>query len=309
VASASLLVALGGCGDDDDDAASDELREQVDELESESAELRDRVEELEADNAELRAELESPEATAPETAMPTAPSTTEEESPSTTAAADSLDTTSAPDSEVNGAPDGETYLVGTFDPNVLPAGEPDSVSVLAVGPIGSSTPVVVRNNTDETVEVRLTATARDPAGELVGSGEDQGLEPPFVAPGGIAIGYVFLGIDEPPAGTTIDVTASGGDVDEEFGKIPASITEHNFVAGEFGGQVVGVARNDNDIRMEGPISVLVMCFDDGGAPLSTSSGFTNVDALDPGQEGSFSVDLFSDDACPRYLVGASGFTF
>jgi len=72
---------------------------------------------------------------------------------------------------------------------------------------------------------------------------------------------------------------------------------------------VGIVSNDNDLPMEGPISVLVMCFDDAGTPLTTASGFTDVDALEPGQQGAFSVDLRSDDQCPRYLAGASGYTF
>jgi len=55
---------------------------------------------------------------------------------------------------------------------------------------------------------------------------------------------------------------------------------------------------DPDHWMEGPISVLVMCFDETGAPLHTPGGFLDADALDPGQEGSFSVDLFNA-TCPR----------
>jgi hypothetical protein len=67
-----------------------------------------------------------------------------------------------------------------------------------------------------------------------------------------------------------------------------------------------VALNDDDQRIEGPIGVLTMCFDDAAAPLSTASGFLDIDALDPGQQGSFSVDLIADAPCTSYLAGASG---
>jgi hypothetical protein len=199
------------------------------------------------------------------------------------------------------------YLQGTLDVQ-LAAGESQQVSVIAVGPPQSATPVVVRNNTPDTVEVHLSATARSASGDLAGSGEDQGLHPAWVEPGQVAIGYVYFGIDDIPAGTTVDVTARGEEVADEPGALPAVIAEHNLAAGEFGQQVVGIVRNDNDYRMEGPISVLVMCFDETGAPLQAPGDFLDVDALDPGQEGSFSVDLF-DATCPRYLVGVSGWAF
>jgi hypothetical protein len=200
------------------------------------------------------------------------------------------------------------YLQGTLDTQ-LPPGEPDEVSVIAVGPPQASTPVVVRNNTAEAVEVQLSATARDAAGALIGSGEDQGVEPTIVEPRHLGIGYVYLGVDDPPQGSTVEVTASGTDVDDDPGALPAAIIEHNLAPGDIGNeQVVGRARNDNEERMEGPISVLIMCFNEAGAPLNAPGSFLEVDALDPGQEGSFSVDV-GDAGCPRYLVGASGFSF
>lgn len=201
------------------------------------------------------------------------------------------------------------YLQGTLDAE-LPAGQPGEVSVIAVGPPQASTPVVVRNNTSDAVEVLLSATARDAGGALIGSGEAQGVEPVIVEPGHLGIGFVYLGIDDPPEGTALEVTASGAEVDEVSGLLPAVIIEHNLAAGEFDiQQVVGRARNDNEQRMEGPINVLVVCFDEAGAPLSADIGFTDVDALEPGQVGSFSVDLLGDAGCPRYLVGASGYSF
>lgn len=217
-------------------------------------------------------------------------------------------TTDEPDVQA-GATLASPYLQGTLDTQ-LPPGEPDEVSVIAVGPPQSATPVVVRNNTSDVVEVHLSATARDASGALVGSGEDQGVKPAFVEPGHLGIGYVYLGIDDPPPGTTLETTARGEDVDDDFGALPGSIAEHNLAPGQFGQeQVVGVVRNDNDEPIEGPISVLVMCFDEAGSPLSTASGFTDIETIDPGQQGSFSVDLFDEAGCPRYLIGASGFTF
>lgn len=200
------------------------------------------------------------------------------------------------------------YLQGTLDAQLRP-GQPDEVSVIAVGPPQSATPVVVRNNTSDAVEVHLSATARDPSGGLIGSGEDQGVQPAIVEPGHLAIGYVYLGIDDPPQGTTLEVRASGAEVDDDSGVVPAAIIEHNLAAGEFGNQqIVGRARNDTEERIEGPISVLAICFDEASAPLNAPSSFLDVEALDPGQDGSFTVDV-GDAGCPRYLVGASGYSF
>jgi hypothetical protein len=200
------------------------------------------------------------------------------------------------------------YLQGTLDVQ-LPPGEPDEVSVIAVGPPQSSTPVVVRNNTPDAVEVHLAATARDASGALIGSGEDQGVQPAIVEPGHVGIGYVFLDVEDPPQGTTVEVTANGEEVADDPGFLPAAIIEHNAAPGEFNPQIVGRARNDNEGPIEGPISVLAMCFDEAGAPLSAPGGFLDVDTLDPGQEGSFSVEVFDEAGCPRYLVGASGFSY
>jgi hypothetical protein len=201
------------------------------------------------------------------------------------------------------------YLQGTLDAQ-LPPGEPNEVTVIAVGPPQSATRVVVRNNTPDSVEVHLSGTARDASGALIASGEDQGVQPAIVEPGHVAIGYVYLGIEDLPEGTAVDVTASGEEVGDEPGTLPAAIIEHNIAAGEFDNQqIVGSARNDNETRIEGPISVLALCFDEVNAPVSAPSGFLDVEALDAGQVGSFSVEIFDEVECPRYLVGASGYSF
>jgi hypothetical protein len=201
------------------------------------------------------------------------------------------------------------YLQGTLDAQ-LPPGEPNEVSVIAVGAPQSATPVVVRNNTPDSVEVHVSGTARDAGGALIASGEDQGVQPAIVDPGHVAIGYVYLGIEDLPEGTTVDATANGEEVGDEPGTLPTAIIEHNLATGEFDDpQIVGTARNDNETRIEGPISVLAMCFDEASAPLSATGDFLDVETLDARQAGSFSVEIFDEAGCPRYLVGASGYTF
>jgi len=167
-----------------------------------------------------------------ETSEPTTTAVESESEPSTTAAKseDELTTTaSGPTTTTASAAEAaptlaSPYLQGTLDVE-LPPGEEDQVSVIAVGSPASSTPVVVRNNTDQPVEVHLSGIARDAGGALVGSGEDQGVKPVWVEPGHIAIGYVYLGIDDPAPGTTIDITATGEAVDNEFGALPAVVVE------------------------------------------------------------------------------------
>jgi hypothetical protein len=157
--------------------------------------------------------------------------------------------------------------------------------------------------------VQLSATARDADGALIASGEDQDVEPVTVEPGHVGIGYVYLGTDDLPQGTTLEVTPRGTVVGDDPGRLSAAIAEHNLVSDESIQRVVGIARNDNDTRIEGPISVLVMCFDEAGAPLSSTGSFLDVETLEPGQQGPFSVEIFDEGGCPRYLVGVSGYSF
>jgi hypothetical protein len=65
------------------------------------------------------------------------------------------------------------------------------------------------------------------------------------------MGFVYFGLEDLPADTTVDVTARGEEVAEEFGRLPAVIIEHNLMAGEFGQQLVGCLQDVQELQMRG----------------------------------------------------------
>ena len=193
----------------------------------------------------------------------------------------------------------------------FPAGEPGKLSVVLTGPPqdnGQSVMVVVRNNTMKPAyRVEVTSTARK-SGKLVGSGSSQGFAPVSVAPGQVAVGYVYFGGDIPKASVFQMKTSAEGTKQDtgSFAFLPVTITEVASVKGTYTAQVVGTLKNVNKGRVTGPISVLVACFSANGAPLQILSTFAQEDELAAAATGSFAADLFSG-GCPRYLAGAHGF--
>ncbi|MGI8797200.1 MAG: hypothetical protein ACR2IR_11575 [Acidimicrobiia bacterium] len=206
--------------------------------------------------------------------------------------------------------------MGTADTATIPKGRNRKLVVVANGPSqDGSVPVVVRNNKKRRVtNIEVQGTARDAAGTVIGSGSSQGIEPAALPPGGIGIGYVYFGFDDEQrlADATFKFTVSAeksSDAERDY-FVSVEVTEHNKVESlEFDflqGEIVGIVRNPLDIEVTGPIGVLAACFDESGAPVLSSRGYTEVEDLQPGAESPFSVDYF-ETPCPTYLVGASGF--
>jgi len=195
----------------------------------------------------------------------------------------------------------------------VPDGPPGELSVVVVGRsdgTGSGTvPVVIRNRTSTTLySPEANGTARAPDGTLAGSGSSQGFAPSTLQPGEWAVGYLYFD-STVPADATFDVTATASDDAEFIGSVDVRPVEINVASSEFGSQIIGIVENPTDEPVEGPIDVLVACFDDTGTtPVSIHSGFTDGDQIPPGGTASFSVDLF-DDACANFVVGGSGYDF
>lgn len=206
------------------------------------------------------------------------------------------------------------YLKGNASPP-LPPGEPDKIAVIAKADKVENDilPVVVRNNTRETViRIQIAANVRDGSGKLIASGEDQGFSPNMVNPGEIALGYVYFGIGSKlSSGDQLELIARATPLSEaQFENIrDIEITELNKVAQRAYGQdsfkIVGSVLNSQNETVTGPIGIDGMCFDNGGKPLSHVSAFAQPDTLQPSGISTFSIDLFKD--CPVYLVSGSGF--
>ena len=75
-----------------------------------------------------------------------------------------------------------------------------------------------------------------------------------------------------------------------------------------GDQFVGVATNELDKDVSGPIGAAVLCFDAGGSVIDYTDGYLEQNDLAPGATGSFSIALFGKP-CPNGLVAASGYGF
>lgn len=231
--------------------------------------------------------------------------TTENEASGKTTTTEATTTTAAEPAKPADAR-ASNLLQGNASPP-LPAGGPGGIAVIATGSsVGEdgSLPVVVRNNTTSVAyDIEATGRARQGA-QLVGSGESQGFQPASVQPGEVAIGYVYFG-DAMPTGATFEVSPSAKDAVSEFGPtIGLPVSERNVTAGEFGSQIVGTVTSPLDHAVDSSASVLAMCFDEAGKPLSSHSGYTDGESIAAKGSASFAIDLI-DEPCPTYLVGAS----
>jgi hypothetical protein len=188
----------------------------------------------------------------------------------------------------------------------LPEGEPGELSVLAIGPYdGNVLPIVIRNNTgQDIIRVTAVATARNPAGQVIASGNDQLFSPNLVRSGGVAFGYAYFGGIELAADTTfeVDLDAKPATDDEFENRRDLEIVEASTVDG----RVVGTMQNIYDAELTGPISVDAVCFDEAGDLVAHLKSYTNKETVAPEESASFQVDNFLGVPCPLFLVAASG---
>lgn len=200
------------------------------------------------------------------------------------------------------------FLAGNKSPE-LPAGKPGVLTVVAQAAEldGDSLPIIIRNNTTDTI-VRPTAAAsiRSAAGDLVATGEDQGFHPNVVQPGEIAIGYVYFEGGNMPAGSTVEFQLGGTPQDEdEFENIrDVLIEEVNFTGDRF----IGKVQNPYKEPVKGPIDVQVTCFDDSGRPVTQYSDFAAPDDMPVGGTATFTIQLYDKPSCPTYILGSSGYS-
>jgi hypothetical protein len=170
----------------------------------------------------------------------------------------------------------------------------------------ATVPVVVRNNTSDTLAgIEIAGTARS-GGALVGSGSSQELAPANVKPGEFTMGYVFFS-NSVPTGSTYSFTVTGRPAENPAYDVDLRIAEVNRRPDEFGtDSIIGIVSNPMASPVTGPVSVLVMCFQ-GSTPGATATGFTDADSVAPHGTASFSVNAPEGD-CPVYAIGSSGYS-
>lgn len=227
-------------------------------------------------------------------------------------------TTAAPTTTVPAVPktSSDLFVSGTVK---IAAGEPGKLSIVHVGKprgsYGATVPVVVRNNTKESLErVTVEGTIKAPDGSLVASGDsDPTIEPVVVNPGEYAVGYIYFSTS-PPAGSTYDLTVSGNKLSGHsfLSSIPVKVAKANVSKDSFGDvSVVGTVVNETADEVKGPISVTVVCFENN-EPTVADQTFTRADDLAAGASSSFTADFYSDASpsnCSSFVAGASGYNF
>lgn len=186
----------------------------------------------------------------------------------------------------------------------LPAGDP-GLAVIAAGPPSrfGVIAVLIRNNTDSPVyNLDVSATARDAAGSVLGTGPGRDIAPSLVPPGGIAFGRILFE-GTPLDGATIEYMVTGDTTNRTI-FIPSDleIVEHNLV----GGNIVGSLLNSHSTALDS-VEAFVICLDDNLMPIAAHSSRTDQERVESGAQLPFSVDILGDEAqCGRYLLAATG---
>jgi hypothetical protein len=193
--------------------------------------------------------------------------------------------------------------------NELPALDPGIEGELSVikagrfqGSSSTTVPVIVRNNTNETVyRIGISAIAYDADGAMLAIGSAQEFTPNEVGPGELSLGYVYFSDVELPEDATIEYEVTSEELDEFENIRDLVIQKHNLV----GERIIGLLINQHDAGVTGPISVTAYCFDSDGELLDYFDDYTEKDQADSGETIPFQVDI--ELPCDHYLLAARGY--
>lgn len=195
--------------------------------------------------------------------------------------------------------------------SLLPAGESGEVSVIAVGTLDQigNLPFVVRNNTAEDVEdIKVTVTARDGGGNLVGAADALSVNPHLVLAGTVAFGAAYFGNVTLPPDATFDLkvasTPAGSNRFSIFRDL--SVTEASL----FEDRIVGQLENSSESPIKGPLLLSTVCFDLDGTLVGLVNGTASTTSVAPGESQPFQIALtlltYQGGTCPAFLVAGSG---
>lgn len=186
-----------------------------------------------------------------------------------------------------------------------PAG---TVEVIARGVYdGQRLPFVIHNNTETAVDsVSVEASVLDGAGGLFAVAGDLGINPGWIEPGAIGLGYLYFdGIAFPP-GATVEMSLSYDAEDSRgtLSSLEAAIAEWNLVDN----RIVGFLANPHSVEIIEPIEVSVACLAVDGAITSYHSEYAQSAAIPVGGQIPFQVTIDAP-ACEYVLIVADGFNW
>lgn len=191
--------------------------------------------------------------------------------------------------------------------DVLTPASANTVDVIAVGKYdGLRLPFVVHNNTETIASlVSVTGTVLDEAGALFATGGDNGIDPGWIEPKGIGIGYLYFDGVKFPAGATVEMVVDyeAAESRDRVGDLEARVVEWNHIEN----RVVGFLLNPHSININGPILVSVACLnEDGSVASSSNEEFTDMDTIPAGEQIPFQV-ILDPSSCDYILVVADGY--
>lgn len=219
-------------------------------------------------------------------------------------------------SPVTGAtpsPSGITVKDGRFPVSgnafdLLSAGEPNTLSIVAQGPLVNGTvSIVLKNNTkDDVTNVTLGAEARDASGKLLGSVSYGTVYPAIIGAGSFELGWVYFGTAPlPDAKVTVYVDSKPvTDLDIQLLTSKSGVSVTEFAASKE--QIIGAVTNTSSDPVNDPY-MLVSCWNDKGVLSSTEVARTARKVIAPGESSAFSVITLGSLApsCDKWLLTGS----
>ncbi|MEX2100064.1 MAG: hypothetical protein WEB19_01495 [Acidimicrobiia bacterium] len=195
------------------------------------------------------------------------------------------------------------------DVPALPPSLPDKVAVVAHGaPVAGHVAIIVHNGTTRMVDdIRVTATATRPDGGLAVRAKTTLVEPPTLAPDGLAIAELVF----PARGLTSEtafefkVTNDSAKSRTTRGRLEVhDATLSRPVEGPVPQSLVVTLANPANKPVRSPIRITVMCFGEARNPAVVATATLKKTRLPVGATMPATVNL--RELCPSYLVGAHG---
>ncbi len=195
----------------------------------------------------------------------------------------------------------------------LPLGQPGKLSAIAVGPEDATgmIPIVVRNNTAQTVyNVGASGTA-ERNGSPVTSVDTAMLSPEIVRPGEWAFGAIGFGGDSIGPVRRVELTPIADPTPAYSARTrDLKIAEAHVTHGSSSDVVAGTVVNSTDTTLTAtpPPTVSVICFS-GTRPDEIGLGTGHAtDRLRPGATSAFSISLARGSCEGSYALSARGVT-